>query len=905
MKMGKSNFISNFRRLWPLALGALVLAGTACEALATQSARDAVETGREVRELEDTEIRPLEDELRALIRNEIEPLQDELEDLYFKEREIEETVLRPLWESQQDPWAPGGELFVIQQDFEAKFQDIERQYREIEVEERELQNHFSGGAFDPYRSPEVQTLEDERYELQRELDQLYRRGWEPVEEIYDQINLLSQAFNWSDPHTSDRVNEINDKINALYNEASQVQQNVDGDASNLWFELDQINNELNNLYNWGRGSIDDLYRQIEDERIYLSEFGANAFGFEADISLLEDDITFLESQRDSILSGLYDSRNIVEGELNAILAAYDSDIAALEAEISQLSASTDTTLPVDPAQTATLDALNAELQSELDAIAVIKAAADAEIDALIADEDAIVEPLLDQVDALELEIVGVDDGTASTTDELLAVEAAIAGLEEEIGAIYSATDSAIAVIEADRDAAVAPHQARVDEINAEIAGLPASLDTTSAVTLNDDNAATIDSLEGEISELKLLRDSEAESYYQQLYGIDRSIDEESSFWQSQIESVRFEIDALRSQSGGVSGSADDSFLQSLIAQVDGMEKDYQAQINKLESRRSTLEAQVNNLHSEDPAQRIYGQIDELNGILYQIAEESGSTAEGSQRQIEDLQRIAFEMEQALQDRTRALEDELWALDDELQEFYRSTELSMRDVQGEMDSAFKELQSRRFELDDARFAIESEMKMIFNSFDGGRNVIEEEVRRLEAELLQPIRIRIREIEIRLKDLRKQARDLERQIRNAEYFVDDRRRDLENGVFDLLENAFAVIEDINADGFVTEDDLRLLEEVQAPEGAIGAIEDINGDGVVTQGDRELLESAIGATEDINGDGVVTEDDLKLLEEIQAIDGIDGIVPPEEPAVEDGSTVDPVTDPDSVLTEPAAVE
>ncbi len=181
--MGKSNLILNLRRLWPLALGAFVLAGTACEALATQSARDAVETGRQVRDLEDTEVRPLEDELRALIENEIEPLKDELEDLYFQERDIEETVLRPLWESHEDPWAPGGELFVVQQDFEAGFQDIERQYREIELEERELQNHFNGGAFDPYRSPEAQTLEDERYELQRELDQLYRRGWDPVEEI--------------------------------------------------------------------------------------------------------------------------------------------------------------------------------------------------------------------------------------------------------------------------------------------------------------------------------------------------------------------------------------------------------------------------------------------------------------------------------------------------------------------------------------------------------------------------------------------------------------------------------------------------------------------------------------------------------------------------------------------------
>ena len=247
VKMGKGTFVSNFRRLWPLALGAFVLAGTACEAIATQGARDAVETSREVRELEDTEIRPLEDELRALIEDEIEPLQDELEDLYFQEREIQDTVIRPLWDSQVDPWGPGGELFVIQQEFEAKFQDIERQYREIELEERQLQTHFNGGAVDPYQSPEMQLLEDKRYELQRQLDKIYRRGWDPVNEIYDEINFLSQSFNWSDPGTNDRVNELNDKINHLYDEASRVQQSIDGDANDLWSELDQVSNELNNL----------------------------------------------------------------------------------------------------------------------------------------------------------------------------------------------------------------------------------------------------------------------------------------------------------------------------------------------------------------------------------------------------------------------------------------------------------------------------------------------------------------------------------------------------------------------------------------------------------------------------------------------------------------------------------
>ena len=288
-----------------------------------------------------------------------------------------------------------------------------------------------------------------------------------------------------------------------------------------------------------------------------------------------------------------------------------------------------------------------------------------------------------------------------------------------------------------------------------------------------------------------------------------------------------------------------------------MEDDYQSKIDALEGRRSELEAQANKLSFEDPAQHIYEKIDELNGILYQFADKSGTVAVDNQRHMDELQRRAFEMEQELQDKTRVLEDRLWDLDDKLQDYYRELELSQRGVQNDSGTAFNELQSRRFALDDERFLIENEMNEFFNGFDGGRHEIEAEAKRLEGELLGPIRVRIREIEIHLKDLRIEARTLERQIRSAEDFVDDRRRELEDDVFNLLEGALLAGEALIEEGLANENDL------------------LGGD--------------------ITADGVVTDGDLSLL------DGIGGF----EPADEDGSSfVDP-TNVDGTTVDPVAVE
>ena len=175
----------------------------------------------------------------------------------------------------------------------------------------------------------------------------------------------------------------------------------------------------------------------------------------------------------------------------------------------------------------------------------------------------------------------------------------------------------------------------------------------------------------------------------------RSVDEENKFWQDQIDNVQNDINVAYSDSG-TSTVVDDSYLQSLYAQVDEMENEYQSKVNHLEDLRWELENKVNTLYSDDPAQHIYEEIDRLYDEMNQVSDGSHDGNNVDWNYIDQLQQAAWEMEQDLQDRTRALEDQLWTLDDALQLFYRNAEVENRDVQAEMNEAFQSMQTRRYE-----------------------------------------------------------------------------------------------------------------------------------------------------------------------------------------------------------------
>ncbi|MCH8221911.1 MAG: hypothetical protein IH868_00735 [Chloroflexi bacterium] len=791
----RDKYVLRFRTMWPILLGLFVLAGTACEALATESARSAVAAGREVRQLEDTEVRPLENQLRALYEDEIEPRQAEIEDLYFQEREIEDTVIRPLWDSQVDPWGPGGEASVAQQEFDARYQEIEQLYRALDLEDRELQLKYQHGSFDPWQSPEAQAKEDERYELQHELDQLYRRGWEPIEAIYDQINRLQNDVNHGDSNTQSQIDEINDQIDYLYEQANQVQFDVDDDASALYNELDNVNNDLNYLYNGVRAQIDDLWRQIENEEHNLYKSGSGSYAGESYLEELQSRIRFLEEERDRIISGLYAAQDAVYAEMNDVVSEIDATIAVVEAELDVLYNSGTTATAVDPEVFATLDVLYAVLDALWNQVQAIESAANEQINALFAAKDEAVSPMMVQIADLQVQITEVDDGTASTTDAVLALAAQIEDLEDAINAVHTETENAVAAVEAQMHADLDAVFVQISNLEAEIADLEAQVNETVEVPVDSDIHPFVTALEAELVVLYALRDSEAEFYANWADEIGRNIGEEDKFWQAQIDAVYDEMSVISGQPD-TPPVVDDSYLQSLYAQVDEMEQKQQSEINRLESRRSELENKVNALYSNDPAQHIYEEIDRLYGVINQIADGSQNGYDVNWDLIDQLQQQAWQMEQDLQDRTREMEDLLWALDDELQAFYRNAEVQMREMQAEMDDAFQSMQQRRYELDDMRFVIDAEMNDFFNSFDDGRHDVEEKVRKMETQLLTPIRARIRVLENELNDLRDEARALESRVREARHYIEERQREVEDQVFDLIEDAIDAASTTNA-------------------------------------------------------------------------------------------------------------
>jgi hypothetical protein len=74
-----------------------LIGATACEQLIQEGAREAAESGREIRDLNDAEIRPLQDRIEAIQFDQIEPLQREIEDLNREIERIQRLVIEPLW----------------------------------------------------------------------------------------------------------------------------------------------------------------------------------------------------------------------------------------------------------------------------------------------------------------------------------------------------------------------------------------------------------------------------------------------------------------------------------------------------------------------------------------------------------------------------------------------------------------------------------------------------------------------------------------------------------------------------------------------------------------------------------------------------------------------------------------
>jgi len=762
---------------------------SACDVLATEGARDAIANGREIREFEDANLRPLEREMEDLWVNEIEPRERQLEELYREQQTLQEDLLQPLWDAQNDPWAPGGAAAILQEEFEEKNRQIDVLYRQIELEQRELdqnwQTLWSAGSVDPL----FQELEDLRYEKQRELDRLYRFGNRPIDDIWDQINELNNSQGFANTDSQIEAEQINVELRRLWDLQNEIQNGANDEVNALYEKANNAQNELNDLHNFGWNPINDIYAEIDRLQFEQSSTGFDAAGVPISTDSISAQIAELQST------------------INSHIASRDSKVAIWEAQLAALNTdSTESTVTTSTSdRIVELQGLIADLESDIDAlIASINADIDSLSDQIEAKKDSYNQLIEDaesdfltlsgtlladaaavqaEIDALEA--AGGDDAAAQIAELQTQYDALIASEENEEAALHTL----IAGYESDRDTGV-------DELNAEKEVVEAKLLNNPTADLDAKKA----DYEAELSKLLSADGTTAgggsTAGTLSAADIQANIDAENAHWNGLIEELKIKIAALENQLLiGSASSEVDTRINSLRLQAQELETQLLAKIQSMEQLVAELYRQADSFNQNDSAQaqEIQRQIDELNKKLEAIWAEDSSNNLQIMIQVQALQKQAFALEEEREDEQYRLEEELWDLDDQISRFHKDQNSGTSAKEAEYQAIADDLQQRRFLLDEQRWTLNDEQQLAWDAFDVAQTQANEEIKKIEEEQFGAIREKIRAIEDELQTFYNMQRDLEVQIREAQRLVEEKKRELEDKVFDALESAAGTVDE----------------------------------------------------------------------------------------------------------------
>jgi hypothetical protein len=759
---------------------------SACDILATDGARDAIANGREIREFEDQNLRPLEEKMDDLWVNEIEPRERELEDLRYQQQVIQNEVVNPLWDAQNDPWAPGGEAALLQEEFDELNRQYEVMQRQIDLEQRELDSEWQDLWGSNSIDPEYQILEDLRFEKQRELDRLYRFGNRPIDELWDQIHELNSSQSFANTDSQIESELINAELRRLYDLQSDVHNSSNSEVDALYERANNVQNELNNLYNFGWNPINEIYSEIERLQSDLSPStaGTSTESIEAQIADLEAVRTSYIASRDAEVaawqatldaigtdSTVDAAGNVVTTDNSERIAVLQGLIAALEADAAE----------IVTAKNAEKDHLAQQIEDKKAAydqlIADAEAAFTVASDALLADA-AVIDA---EIDALEA--VGGDDANAQIAilqpqyDALIAAEQAE---EDELHVL-------VAGYEAEREAGVDELQVLKDAVEAEIlAGLTTDIDAEIA---------------GYQTELDSLLSSSTTtttttSGTQSAEDVQASIDSAEAYWNGLIDEITNKILTLKNELLiGSTTNETDSRIHNLKLQAEEMERELNAKIANLEAVVNELYNQANNYNSgQSPeALEIQRQIDELNSKLEAIWQEDSASGLVTLLQVQALEKQVRVLEEEREAEQYRLEEELWDLDDQLSLFYKDQNSDYQAKEAEFQARADALQQRRNALDEMRWALGDEQQAAWDAFEVKRREAEAEIRRIEEEEFGVIYGKIRELENELQVFYAERRDLENEIRAAQRLVEEKKRELEDKVFDALESAAGTVDE----------------------------------------------------------------------------------------------------------------
>lgn len=772
----------SFKLLMSLGLVLFAVFLSGCEILATQGARDAIANGREVRALEDRELAPLEQEMNDIWVNEIQPRESQLEDLRHKQRIFEEEVLRPLREHQNDAWAPGGEASEAQLVFDARYRELELLQRTVDIEQRELdtnwQNLWVTGADG---DSEFQALEDLRYETQRELDRLYRFGYRPIDDIWDEINVLNSAQNWGNTDSQIESEEINIELRRLYDLYEEVQNGGNTESVQLEDKARAMQEQLNALYNHGWNPINEIYNEIkrlESERTTSSSAVGDPESVLAQIAELENQKATYLAYRDAEVASLKET--LAASETDSSTPTTDEASAARIVELEQLIAD----LQVQAAE------LVASAQAESDSLNAQVAEIVASYEALIVDaqteSEAISAPLLADAAALDVQIAELTEAAAEGwADQVADLQTQKDALIAQEATVESALHDTIAQLESDRDAAIVELKSAAEPVDGSInQGLIDEIDTQIA-----DYNAELDSLRANADGTTVLISNTTSSA-----DILANIEAVENHWNGLIGDVDGKIQSLQEQLNFTSSVDNqiDSRIHSLQLQAAELEAALNTQIANLEGTVNELYRQANNATSGDSGRlaEVQSQIDAMNSKLEAIWQRDSSNGLEILKRVQELEKQARALEEELEQKTRILEEELWDIDDRLSLFYRDHESDNKLMQAQFEAQMAVLQQRRSDLEEQRWVIDGEQRTAFDAIEAKIRAEDEEIRRIEKEQFTAIRSQVRDLELEIRGFRDRQREIEAAMNEARQLIDQKKRELEDKVFDALEEAAGI-------------------------------------------------------------------------------------------------------------------
>lgn len=333
--------------------------------------------------------------------------------------------------------------------------------------------------------------------------------------------------------------------------------------------------------------------------------------------------------------------------------------------------------------------------------------------------------------------------------------------------------------ELERDAGVAEIKSSIDALEAEIDdGLTDAIDNEIAgynTELDDLRSSSV------VTTVLVTNTTESTD-------IQASIDSTEAYCNNLIQEADIEILELNSQLGLVTvDDSTDARINNLRLQAADLELALNTRIADLEGIVNELFRQANNAGSGSSAglDEVQSQIDALNHKLELIWQQESSNGLNILRQVQALEEQARTLNDEFQVTTRALEEELWDIDDRLSVFYRDQESGHRTVQVEYEAEMALLQQRRIELEEQRWALELEERATFDEIEAKNAEAIAEIKAIEDGDLSEIRTQIRELELELRGFYATQREIEIKMDEARRLVEDKQREIEDNLLDLLD------------------------------------------------------------------------------------------------------------------------